>query len=329
MAKTKNDGYGNYTADADELDKAIGSLPLIRGVWFFVDPKDGANTNDGKSPSGAVADIKTAYDLCESGRGDGIVVYSAGTTAANTSSYLTAVLDWSKHGITVLGIASGSWVYGRARIANAAATTNIANLVTVSGSNNFFKNIAMFNGGSNVASVGCLKVTGHRNHFENCHFVGAGHATPAAAVGAYDVLVDGGQDNSFEKCVLGTDTIVRAAANGNVLFDGGAWRTKFTDCDIVAYSETAGKGAIKSADADAISGFHVFSRCRFTAWKPNGLGALTSAFIGTKPTSGQILIDSCTLAGWAAWDSVGGNDTLYIANSDATASGAGGIATAV
>ena len=327
--KIKNDGYGNYTGDADELTKAVGSLPLIRGVWYFVDPKDGLASNDGKSPSGAVDNIKTAYDLCESGRGDGIVVFSAGTTAANTTSYLSAVLDWAKHGITVVGVSSGTRAFGRARIANAAATTNIANLITVSGSNNAFKNIALFNGGSNVASVGCLKVTGNRNFFENCHFVGAGHATPAAAVGAYDLEVNAGQENTFEKCIFGTDSVIRAAANANIRFDGDAWRNYFYDCDIVAYSATAGKGAIMSVDAAAFNGFQVFSRCRFTAWKENGIGALTSAFIGTKPTSGQILIDSCTLAGWAAWDSVGGNDTLYIANSAAVASGAGGIATAV
>lgn len=328
MSRRKNDGYGNYVADAEDLDIALGSLPLIRGTWYFVDPKSGSNSNNGLSPGGAVKDLQTAYGLCTSGAGDGIVVFSAGTVAADTTSYLTAALDWSKHAITVIGVSAGGRFFGRARVANATASTNLAVLITVSGDNNHFKNIHMFNGGSNVAAVGCLKVTGNRNFFENCHFIGAGHATPAAAVGAYDLAIDGGQENCFEKCVFGTDTIIRAAANGNLLLDGGAWRSSFYDCDFICYSETAGKGAIKSADADSISGFHIFSRCRFMAWKPNGLGALTSAFIGTKPTSGQILLDSCSLAGWAAWDSVGGNDTLYVANSDATASGGGGIATA-
>lgn len=328
MARTKSDGYGNYEASADDLDKMIGALPAIRGSWFFVDPTSGSASNDGLSPGGAFANITSAYAACTDGQGDGIALMSAGTTSAGTTSYLTTPLTWDKSGITVYGLASGSRVYSRARIANATATTNIANLITMSGSNNRFENVGMFNGGSNVASVGCLIVSGHRNAFVNCHFVGAGHATPAAAVGANDVKIDGGQDNTFEKCTFGTDSIVRAAANGNILFDGTAWRTSFYDCDIICHSETAGKGAIKSADADAFSGVQIFTRCRFIAWKPNGMGALTSAFIGTKPTSGQILLDSCSLLGWAAWDSVGGNDTLYISNSDATASGAGGIATA-
>lgn len=328
MAKRKTDGFGNYIADAEDRDLILGSLPPIRGTWYFVDPKDGLAANDGLSPGSAKANITEAYALCTDGAGDGIVLFSAGTTSADTTSYLSAVLAWAKSGITVYGVASGSRVFGRARISNTSTVVNLANLITVSGSNNRFENVSFFNSGSNVAAVGCVKVSGHRNAFINCHMVGAGHATPAAAVTANDLTIDGGQDNSFERCVFGTDTIIRAAANGNIVFDGTAWRNNFYDCDVICYSATAGKGAIKSADADAFSGFQIFARCRFMAWKDNGLGALTSAFIGTKPTSGQILMDSCSLVGWAAWDSVGANDTVYVSNSDATASGAGGIATA-
>lgn len=329
MAKTKTDGYGNYIADAEDRDLILGSLPPIRGTWFFVDPTSGLAANDGLSPGSAKATLKSAYDLCTDGAGDGIALFSAGTTAAGTTSYLSAVLAWAKSGITVFGIASGSRMFGRARVANLGTVLTLANLITVSGSNNRFENVHFFNGGSNVGAVGCVTVSGHRNAFVNCHLIGAGHATPAAAVTANDLTIDGGQDNSFEKCVFGTDTIIRAAANGNIVFDGDAWRNNFYDCDVICYSETAGKGAIKSVDATSFSGFQIFSRCRFMAWKPNGLGALTSAFIGTKPSSGQILMDSCSLVGWAAWDSVGGNDTVYVGNSDATASGAGGIATTV
>lgn len=329
MARTKSDGYGNYEASADDLDKMIGALPPIRGTWFFVDPTSGLAANDGLTPGSAFASISSAYAACTDGQGDGICLMSAGTSAAGTTSYLSSVLTWAKSGITVYGLSSGTRKYGRARIANATATTNIANLITMSGSNNRFVNVHMFNGGSNVASVGCLKVSGNRNAFENCHFIGAGHATPAAAVGAYDLEIDGGQENTFERCTFGTDTIIRAAANANIRFDGDAWRNAFYDCDVLCYSETSGKGAIMSVDATGLDGFQTFSRCRFMAWKPNGLGALTAAIIGTKPNSGQILLDSCSLVGWAAWGASGMSGAFYVANSDATASGAGGIATTV
>jgi hypothetical protein len=326
MAKIKTDGYGNYKADAAERDLILGSLPAIRGAWYFVDPTSGLAANDGLSPGSAKATIVDAYDLCASGAGDGIVLMSAGTTTAGCTSYLSAAIAWSKHGITVVGLSSGTRMGSRARIANAAAAVALTHLITVSGNNNRFVNVHMWNGGSDVAAVGCLIVSGLRNAFENCHFVGAGHATPA--VGACDLKIDGGEENTFERCTFGTDSIIRAAANGNIAFDGGGWRNRFYDCDIVSHSDTAGKGAIISADATAFSGVQVFARCRFLNWNVNGIGTSDSAFIGTKPNSGNILIDSCSLVGWAAWDSVAGNDTVYIANSHAVASGAGGIATA-
>jgi hypothetical protein len=292
-----------------------------------VDPTSGLAANSGLAPGSAKATMLEAYNLCTSGAGDGIVLMSAGTTAAGTTSYMSAVLDWSKHGITVIGLASGNRMYGRARIANTTTVLTLAYLIKVSGNNNRFVNVNMFNGGSDVAALGCLWVTGHRNMFENCHFVGAGHATPAAEAGAYDLMVDGGQENTFERCTFGTDTIIRAAANGNIVFDGGAWRTQFYDCDILAYSATSAKGAIKIIDATAFSGWQVFARCRFMAWKPNGIGSgLTSAVIGVAPNSGQILIDCCSLAGWAAWDTLSAV-TTYVGNSAAEASGGGGVAT--
>lgn len=220
-------------------------------------------------------------------------------------------------------------VQSKAQTVSTTLTSYNPEMIVVSGSNNIFLNVNIGNWSSHALALGGVKVTGSRNYFGNCHIVGAGHATPGAVATAYDLLVDGGQENEFVGCAFGTDTILKAAANGEIVFDGTAYRTKFRDCDILCYSETAGKGAIKSVDATAFSGFQVFTGCRFMAWKPNGLGSLTSAFIGTKPNSGQILMDSCSLVGWAAWDSVGGNDTVYIANSAAVATGAGGIATTV
>jgi hypothetical protein len=396
-----------YSKDLLALAAGVtgSALPYIRGQWFFVNPDTGDNDRDGLTVDEAVADLLTAYNRCTSGAGDGIVLFSAGTgTAADTTSYLKQSLAWSKHGVTLFGLAAPVSMYGRARVANVEVVTTaletcaqtanaitreagsfltdgwvagmkgvivdsgsnnaatftvtvaealsltvsetlnvqtkaetvsttltsyIPEMVLVSGDNNRFLNFNIGNWSSHALSLGGIKVTGNRNYFGMGHAVGAGHATPGAVATAYDLLVDGGQENDFERITFGTDTILKAAANAEIVFDGTAYRTRFRDCDILCYSETAGKGAVKSMDATALSGFQVFSRCRFMAWKPNGLGALTSAFIGTKPTSGQILMDACSLVGWAAWDSVGANDTVYIGNSAAVASGAGGIATAV
>lgn len=204
-----------------------------------------------------------------------------------------------------------------------------AQLINVSGANNVFMNLHIGNFGSSQYAVGALLVSGVRNAFINCHMYGAGHATPAATTGAYDLEMNGASENLFRGCVFGSDSIIRAAANGNIRLDGTAGKALFEGCEIRSYSATAGKGAILSVDATAFQGIIVFRDCRFLNWNPNGITDLTSAFIGTKPNSGALCIDSCILIGWAAWDSAAGNDMVYVGNAAAVATGGGGIATVV
>lgn len=381
------------------LSSEFIGLPPIRGKWFAVDPYA-----TGERPDDAIADLKTAYDLCVSGRGDGILVFSGGTgTASQTTSYLKQPLTWSKHGITVFGISAPVAMFGRARVSSqektstgttfaqtastitretgsfvtdgwvagmtgyiadsgsnngatftvvtvAALTLTVsetlnvqskaqcgsctltsynANMITVSGSNNAFFNLHIGNFGTQAGSLGCVKVTGNRNYFGNCHLIGAGHATPGAVATAYDLEINAGEENTFERCVFGTDSVLWAAASGAIRFDGGAWRTRFYNCEVVKNSATAGQGAINVIDATAMSGVHLFKNCTFTLWNENGLNLSTALVIGTKPTSGQILFDGSSELGWSAWGAAGMSGCIYIVNSDATASGAGGIATTV
>jgi len=203
-------------------------------------------------------------------------------------------------------------------------TTYVTNLITVSGDNNSFVNVHFGNFGENALEVGAIEVTGNRNYFGNCHLLGAGHATPAATTGAYDLKLNGASGCTFESCTFGSDTIIRAAANGNIVYDGSCYRNRFYDCEIISYSETAGHGAINSIDATSMQGVDIFSRCRIINWKPNGAGALTAAQIGTAPTSGHFLFDSCSVFGYTA---VGASGVVYVANSAVVASGAGGIST--
>lgn len=296
---------------------------LGQGTTFYVDPTNGAATNGGLSKDDAVASIETAYGLCTSGAGDNIIVYSAGTTSAGTTSYLTAAITWSKHGITVIGMAAPTRMGGRARISTAA--TALAVLITVSGNNNAFYNIHVGNYGSDAAALGCVKVTGERNYFENCHILGGGHATPAGETGMYSLWLAAASENTFVGCTFGADTIVRSAANGEVVFSAACTRNRFFDCEIISASSTAGKGAINLSGASALGSHQIFKDCMFTNFKPNSAdSALTVAVIGTSPASGLIILRNTFQTGWAAWDAL---DRVYVANGAAD-NAAGGKAVA-
>ena len=102
-------------------DTGVSGLPVIRGEWMIVDPYKVTEASGGIE--GAFASIETAYAACVSGRGDGILVLSGGTTATTTSSFLKAPIEWSKHAITVYGVAAGGY-NSRARVTSHAVTTS-------------------------------------------------------------------------------------------------------------------------------------------------------------------------------------------------------------
>jgi len=99
----------------------INGLPAIGGSWYFVDPYVGNDLSDGKSVATAVKNLNIAYDKVSSA--DGICFISPRSTSAQTTSYLTAPLVWSKNGITVVGIAAPTLEFGRARVSNLEVTT--------------------------------------------------------------------------------------------------------------------------------------------------------------------------------------------------------------
>ena len=98
-------------------------LPYIRGVWFFVDPYAGSDSNDGLTLSTAFATLAKAYNACTDGAGDGIAFLSVTSSSTTYSDHEYAPIAWSKWGITVYGVAAGGY-NSRARVTTHAAITS-------------------------------------------------------------------------------------------------------------------------------------------------------------------------------------------------------------
>jgi hypothetical protein len=307
--------------DVDILNGDVFGNNLVgrQGSVYYVDPTNGSDEYNGLRPDRALATISEAYSKCISGAGDLIVVFAAGTTAAGTTSYLSAVLDWTKHGITVIGMGAPTRMGQRSRIANASTATSLAYLIDVQGNNNSFYNLHLFNGGSNAAAIGGLKVSGDRNYFESLHVVGAGHATPSALVGSRSLELIG-SENTFVECTFGTDTVNRVGdvANCEILLNGtgsnGA-RNRFIKCETLAQVTTTNTahGAVKGEGGDCITRTIVFDDCLFHAYREGVVAIAASWFIGTAPNNGLLIVKDCVIVGYAAWDAATGNDRVYVA----------------
>jgi hypothetical protein len=381
---------------------------------FYVDPTLGLNTNTGLTPEEAFKDLQTAYAACVDGRGDGIKVFSAGTTSAATTSYLSHPLNWTKSGITVIGVASGCGLESRARISNVVHTTGsisvlafvagangvydkitrttgsfitngfavgdvirinttgngadatglvvtgvealtltlatigtlvtetaanagasvvssyCASLLNVSGSNNIFYNIHAFNGDTDALALGCLVVTGARNQFIQCHFVGGSCATQTANERSVELGV-GAIANVFLGGTIGTDTIDRGNnANCELYINGSVAataRNRFIGVEFLSWADGGtAHVAIKSGAATSMGRHMIFEDCEFMCYVSN-LGAdQASVFGGTGFNTAKLFFTGkSSMLGYALWDAATGNDCCFSTMPQGVAAGGKGI----
>lgn len=298
------------------LQAAFG-LPFILGKWYFVDPTSGAAGNNGRSPDHAYASIVTAYASCTSGAGDGICLISRGTgTSSQTTSYITLAntITWSKHGITVVGVCSGSFYNQRARIANTG--TDVINPINLTGSNNSFTNISFVNGhvGGEQSAAFKLSSGASRNAFYNCDFKNT--QGTADAYGC-ELWLSNAHENSFYHCNFGNASFDYGNnANCHIYMDGASGNAQnlFEDCTTIAQVSTGtAHGAVKLGAVTALGGTNIFKNCLFNVWQANaGLTVMASWYIGSNPTTGNIAVFQSGLNGYAAWDAASGNDNVVV-----------------
>lgn len=117
------------------------SVAMGRGRVYYVDPANGSDFNDGKTPRRALATIAAGYAKLTANRHD-TLVYLAGATSAS----IVDTLDWAKSYTHFVGIAAPVPVAQRARIFNSGNTTASTPLLKVSGSGCIFRNLYIFQG---------------------------------------------------------------------------------------------------------------------------------------------------------------------------------------
>lgn len=301
-----------------------GNARFLSGVGtsYFLDPTNGSDSNDGKTPAKAFATLPYAYSQLTANKND-VLFYIAN----NTSITLSAQLDWAKDYTHFVGICAPVGAGKRARIFQLSTATGI-DLLKVSGNGCIWKNIYAFHGVADATSKICMTVTGERNYFQNCHFAGIGNVTMSVAGAASLKLT--GSENVFNNCQIGLDTISRDADPSEILLDGGASRNVFEDCLIYGYASAAGYASVILADATAIDRYLWFKNCLFLTESTNKTITQTEVFtIPAGIAQGKIILQNCmavTDGGAATWDS---NTRGIIWNNAvaAAASAAGGIGT--
>ena len=269
----------------------LGGVPVMAGIpfgvnakYYFVDPANGSDGNDGLSIDKALASLAAAEDKCVANQHD-TVFYIAGSSGID----LSAALTWDKSYTHLIGICAPSHVAQRARIFQLSTLEGASPLLNITASGCIFKNFYIFQGVDDATSLINVQVTGSRNYFENVHFAGGGHATQAIDGGA-SLKVNGGSENKFKNCTFGVDTIAAATGMAGVLFDSAGARNAFEDCLFTMYAGHAGAKFVEIVDNAGFDRYILFKNCLFindaTAYTmteaftvPSGMGSATHRII--------------------------------------------------
>jgi len=318
--------------DVVQANAFLGTDIQGQGKSYYVNPYYGTGSS-GRSPRTAIKTLAGALAKCTTNRNDTVHLLAGHADLDYTTDFQPATLDWNLNLTHLIGIPRGVNICPRARVAFLSSYDAASNLFTVSGNACVFRNLLFFAGVAGTLPTGCLKVSGERNLFENCHIAGIGHDNNDIA-NAYSLYLSG-SENVFRNCVIGLDTISRGTAdNAEVVLAGGA-RNQFIDCLFVTFAGANTHQFVKRA----LSGsdrFTLFKRCHFTNFDWTAGGGVTMLEVMDVTPSGSpggfIDLIDCSFAGAAAWEASSGASGIVRANTSAAAAASatsGGRALAV
>lgn len=283
-----------------DMVHALGGVPVLGGFpfhkdanYFFVDPANGGSSGSGRFDD-PMDSIATAYAACTANQHD-TVIYMAGSSGDT----LTAKLTWSKDYTHLIGIDAPTMVGQRARV---FAGVNGTPFITISASGCIFKNLYIFQGRDDAASLINISVTGGRNYFENVHFAGGGHASQAVDGGA-SLLLNGAEECTFVNCTIGVDTIAAATGMNGMLVDGDAKRCIFRGCYWTMYAGNGGARFVEIADSAAFDRYLLFDNCLFI--NDASATAMDSAFeipAGMGSATHRLIVKDSYILGADDWD---------------------------
>lgn len=285
---------GLYPRNFNEYVASLGIPRHEDSQVYLVDVDNGVAGRNGKTLATTLDAVEAAYALCTTDQHDVVLMISS-----DSGNVLAAAIDWSKDFTHLVGLSSNlNGIGQRCRIEGAAAA-DVVYLVDFSGKGCIVRNIKFFNGSDADVDSGAVIVSGGRNEFTNCSFAGMGHATPAARAGSYSLKLTG-EENEFNRCSVGLDTIVRAAANKELWVSTGAVRNAFIKCRFLSASETAGKFLVL---IDAMDRWIEFEDCVFYNFSVNWVNTLTNAFSITVQTTHHVIMRGKNILvgidGWA------------------------------
>lgn len=265
----------------------------------------GNDNNSGLSPDQAFATLAAALAHCVAGQNDVVLLCAQGNTAAYTTDYQSATLNWNKDLVHLIGVNDGPQLGQRSRIALISTYATASNLFTLSANGCLIQGIEFYSGVASALPTGGVQVTGQRSRFSNCQISGMGNSANDIA-GAYSLYLNAAQENLFENCYIGLDTVtLGAAANSQVRCASAATRNKFRNCRFATFTNHATNNNFLRAPTGSLDRWLEFEDCQFVNPIDSTSTLLTQAFIVASDAGGSVLLTGAKtgIVGATDWNS--------------------------
>jgi len=269
-----------------------GSVPATFGDVWFVDYANGSDGNNGKSKDSAFKTLSKAYSSAASNNNDVILI------DGNSTVVETAMIDWTKNRIHVIGLNGPAGHYGqgaKVSIGVTTAATDIA-LIKVTGVRNTFSNIKFISNNTVAEGLYTVAEGGEFTRYFNCEFYKSTDLDETAAA----ELLHNGDSTQFYNCTFGSsaniiaDNKIRPQVLLTATLSGKKCRdTYFENCIFLSKAGGTEHVNVYGANATDVERMLLMKNCSFVN---NVLSAATPAHavgFGAAQTQGSVLLQDC------------------------------------
>lgn len=278
--------YGNKIMPED-IAGMIG-LPSV-GEIFYVDPGKSVS-GGGKSADDAYKTLAEAYAAMSADNDDVVVIAPTSSTGRTNE---TSSINWAKRRTHIVGNGPLRKGWNRAGVSFASTATTPS--FTISANNCSFTNFMLYQ--PNDINV-MVDLTGEYNTFNYVHFAGIANTTTGNDTAGRCLVITEADDNQFNNCMFGIDTVLNSAANALVELVGNTAvaRTQFNDCIFSTVTDDAGVRWVLFTGAYSSEVYTLFRNCMFLNTR-GGTTALTIGITNPASVNGKIILDNCWFIG--------------------------------
>lgn len=292
------EGLSVHELDVDKC--SLHGEDMGIGEKVYVDVTNGSNGNSGKTANSALKTVAAGESMLVTGRNDNLRLLPG-------MYPVTSEIAWDKDNTHIIGLAGpnvgGNDYYHTSSCIIYTVTTEVVDVIDVTGAHCQFHDVNFLNNGDNTANISALNLDGLSAYFKRCGFWNQMCAGTDGTTEGCSLYIDGdGSYPIFEECQIGQNVWdERTGENSGVLnFTGGASDGTFRNCRFLSRSDTAAVAMVRMSGNYSIGRGWYFDNCLFNNFSTN-LSELNQCFYETCVTEFQVILHNCIAVGIHEW----------------------------